>query len=313
MERADGDLAFSRSIADRPVVLGVFLTPTHNGSQASLTPKAGFSFVGDQPTSLLTNLSGVLVPIPILANAATGLGFLNWLPDNDRVVRRVPLLLNIHDQIQPSLVLETLRVAQGASNYLIKSTGDYGSTAGKSTVLDSLKVGDIVVPLQSDGELRVWFGKSDPRRSIPAWKVLQPDADLSDLAGKIVFVGASAALLSDIVATPLNPSTPGVEAHAQLVEQILTGVTLERPDWAAGAEAFLWCSVCDCARRDGSVAAYLLDGAGRARIDRSPELPELERLHAAWGALQPRGAGADRRLRLPIRRRPALQREAATG
>jgi adenylate cyclase len=237
-ERADGDLAFSRSIADRPVVLGVFLTPTHNGSQASLTPKAGFSFVGDQPTSLLTNLSGVLVPIPILANAAMGLGFLNWLPDNDRVVRRVPLLLNIHDQIQPSLVLETLRVAQGASGYVIKSTGDYGSTAGKSTVLDSLKVGDVVVPLQADGQLRVWFGKSDPRRSIPAWKVLQADADLSNLAGKIVFIGASAALLSDIVATPINPSTPGVEAHAQLVEQILTGVTLERPDWAAGAELF---------------------------------------------------------------------------
>ena len=61
-------------------------------------------------------------------------------------------------------------------------------------------------------------------------------ADLSDLAGKIVFVGASASLLYDIVATPLDPSTPGVEAHAQLVEQILSGVTLQRPDWAPGAE-----------------------------------------------------------------------------
>ena len=92
------------------------------------------------------------------------------------------------------------------------------------------------MPLQADGQLRVWFGKSDPRRSIPAWKVLQPDADLSDLAGKIVLVGASASLLSDIVATPIDPSTPGVEAHAQLIEQILSGVTLERPDWAPGAE-----------------------------------------------------------------------------
>ena len=30
-----------------------------------------------------------------------GLGFLNWLPDNDRVVRRVPLLLDVNGQIQP--------------------------------------------------------------------------------------------------------------------------------------------------------------------------------------------------------------------
>src|SRR5208283_5888704 len=92
------------------------------------------------------------------------------------------------------------------------------------------------IPVQADGQLRVWFAGADPRRSVPAWKVLQPDADLSDLAGKLVFIGASASLLVDIVATPLSPSTPGVEAHAELVEQILSGVTLERPDWGRGAE-----------------------------------------------------------------------------
>ena len=220
-ERADGDLAFAHAITDRPVVLGIFLTPTHNGSQASLTTKGGFSFIGDPPTSFIKDFSGVLVPIPALADAAAGLGFLNWLPDNDRVIRKVPLLLDVNGQIQPSLAIETLRVAQGASSFVVKSTTDYGSTAGKSTVLEAVKDGDVVIPVQANGELRVWFGKSDPRRSIPAWKVLQNGADLSDLAGKMIFIGASASMLNDIVATPLDPSTPGVEAHAQLVEQIL--------------------------------------------------------------------------------------------
>ena len=73
--------------------------------------------------------------------------------------------------------------------------------------------------------------------SFPAWRLLEPGVDLSDLAGKIVLVGASASLLSDVVATPLNPSTPGVEAQAQLIEQILDGDELLRPDWAPGAEA----------------------------------------------------------------------------
>jgi adenylate cyclase len=236
LERADGDVALAHAIADRPVVLGVFLTPTHDGAQASLTAKAGFSYVGDPPTPFISRLNGALVPIPVLAEAASGLGFLNWLPDNDRVVRRVPLVIDLNGQIQPSLALETLRVAQGATGYLVKSTTAYGSTAGKSALMEAIKVGDAVVPVQADGELRVWFGKSDPRRSIPAWKVLQPDPDLSDLAGKLVFVGSSATTLADIIATPLNPSTPGVEAHAQLIEQILSGVTLERPDWAPGAE-----------------------------------------------------------------------------
>ncbi len=235
-ERADPDVAFAHAIADRPVVLGVFLTATHNGAQASLATKAGFSFVGDAPTPFLNHLNGALPPIPALADAASGLGFLNWLPDNDRVVRRVPLLIDVNGQIEPSLAIETLRVAQGATGYLVKSAAEFGQTSGKSVGVEAIKVGDVVVPVQADGELRVWFAKSDPRRSIPAWKVLQPDADLSDLAGKLVFVGASASLLSDIVATPLDPSTPGVEAHAQLIEQILSGVTLQRPEWAPGAE-----------------------------------------------------------------------------
>ena len=183
-ESADGDVAFAHAIADRPVVLGVFLTPTHNGSQASLATKAGFSFVGDSPMPFLNQLQGALVPIPELADAASGLGFLNWLPDNDRVVRRVPLLLNVNGQIEPSLAMEALRVAQGASGYIVKSTTAFGATAGKSAGVEAIKVGDVVVPVQADGELRVWFAKSDPRRSFPAWKVLQPDADLSDLAGK---------------------------------------------------------------------------------------------------------------------------------
>jgi len=235
-EAADGDIAFAHAIADRPVVLGVFLTDTHNGAQASLTTKAGFSFVGDDPASYLNHFKGALTPISELATPAAGLGFLNWLPDDDRVVRRVPLVVDLNGQIEPSLAMEALRVAQGASGYLVKSTTAYGKTSGKTEGVEAIKVGDVVIPVQTDGELRVWFAKSDPRRSIPAWKALQPDADLSDLEGKIVFIGASASLLADIVATPLDPSTPGVEAHAQLIEQILSGVTLQRPDWGRGAE-----------------------------------------------------------------------------
>ena len=235
-ERADGDIAFAHAMQDRPVVLGFFLTATHNGSQASLMTKAGFSFVGDPPTPYLTQLNGALPPIPELASAASGLGFLNWLPDADRVVRRVPLLISLNGQIEPSLAMETLRVAQDASGYLVKSTTAFGNTAGKTEGVEAIKDGEVVVPVQADGELRVWFAPSDPRRSIPAWKVLEPDPDLSDLEGKIVFIGASASVLADIVATPLNPSTPGVEAHAQLIEQILSGVTLQRPDWARGGE-----------------------------------------------------------------------------
>jgi adenylate cyclase len=233
----DGDVVFARSIADRPVVLGSVFIPTKNAAPSQIPVKAGFAIAGDAPAPYLEHFSGVLAPLPILMDNASGIGFMNWSPDNDRVIRRVPLLVYVNGQLQPSLDMEALRVAQGASTYIVKSTNASGETAfGGSLGVTAIKVGDISVPTQPATDVRVYFAKSDQRRSIPAWKIFDQGADLSDLAGKIVIVGASASLLSDVVATPLNPSTPGVEVHAQLVEQILSGVALLRPDWAPGAE-----------------------------------------------------------------------------
>ena len=52
-----------------------------------------------------------------------------------------------------------------------------------------------------------------------------------------MLVGTSAAdVVNDLQATPIAPDVPGVEIHAQLLEQILQGAFLVRPDWAVGAE-----------------------------------------------------------------------------
>jgi adenylate cyclase len=59
---------------------------------------------------------------------------------------------------------------------------------------------------------------------------------MDELEGRIVLVGTSAAGLLDQRATPLDRLVPGVEVHAQLIENIVAGIDLARPDWAAGAE-----------------------------------------------------------------------------
>ena len=185
------------------------------------------------------------MPLPELAQHAAGIGFLNWRPDDDRVVRRVPLILNVNGALQPSLAMEALRVAQGASTYIVKSLNASGETAfGQEYGVVAIRNGDLTIPTDAAGDVRVYLAQADPRRSIPAWKALEPGADLSDLRGKIVFFGASAPLLSDIVATPLSRSMPGVEAHAQIVEQLLSGQTLRRPDWAPSAEWMATAVIC---------------------------------------------------------------------
>ena len=157
----------------------------------------------------------------------------------------MPLILSVDGALHPSLAMEALRVAQGASTYIVKSWNASGETAfGEVYGVLSVKNGDLTIRTGPSGDVRVYFARPDPRRSIPAWKVLSPGADLSDLKGTIVFFGASAALLSDIVATPLSPSMPGVEAHAQIVEQLLSGQTLTRPDWAPSAEWMATAVIC---------------------------------------------------------------------
>ena len=52
-----------------------------------------------------------------------------------------------------------------------------------------------------------------------------------------MLIGTSAAgVVNDLQATPIAAGVPGVEIHAQIIEQILEGLYLTRPDWGKGAE-----------------------------------------------------------------------------
>jgi adenylate cyclase len=140
----------------------------------------------------------------------------------------------------PSLGIEALRVAQGASTLIVRSSNASGQTAfGQRTGVNTLKVGDFEIPTDAQGELRVHFSPSEPRRFIPIWKLLSGDVDRGEIQDRIVIVGTSAAGLRDQRATPIDSSVAGVEIHAQVVEQIVSGAWLTRPDWAPGAELLL--------------------------------------------------------------------------
>ena len=83
------------------------------------------------------------------------------------------------------------------------------------------------------------FAHFDRARYTSAGDVLAGRADASLLAGRHIVIGSSATGLLDLRATPLDPSVPGVEIHAQALEQMLSGGGLVRPAWATGAEILL--------------------------------------------------------------------------
>ena len=53
---------------------------------------------------------------------------------------------------------------------------------------------------------------------------------------KLVLIGTSATGLLDRQTTPVDPSMPGVEVHAQILENALSGTWISYPDYAMAAE-----------------------------------------------------------------------------
>ena len=219
-----------------PTIIAMML----NDAGGALPPtKSGFALRQQNQNA---NAPDPLVHVPLnhhaitnhapLQKAANGLGAINAQVDQDGIIRRTSLIFRGGDRLYPSLGLEALRVAQGASSITLKASdiGDeshYASGMG----LSRLKVGQFVVPIEPNGSVRLYYGKSANIERIPAWEILSDDFDVSRLQGRIVFIGSSAAGLKDLRATPINPAIAGVEVHVQTAQQIIDGVYLRRPLW----------------------------------------------------------------------------------
>jgi len=233
----DSDAVFANALRGAPVVLGATLAS--EGAKA-FPSKAGVVAAGDEPAPFLYAFPAVVLPLPALMETAQGLGATNWLPDRDMVVRRVPLLTRVGETIAPSLALEALRVAQGEQSFVVRSSNASGETAyGAKTGVNAVKVGAFQIATGATADVRPHYTFSTPARNISAKAVLQRQASRGDIEGRIVFVGALAVGLGDVRATPLEPVVPGVDVHAQIVESLVTGALLSRPDWAAGLEYFV--------------------------------------------------------------------------
>jgi adenylate cyclase len=235
--RSSHDEAFAAALASTPSVLATALL---DSATSVVQPKAGFAVAGDDPSGFLLTFRGASRNLPLFDEAARGIGTISWAPDRDQVVRGVPLVYRVQDQYVPALAAEALRVAQGAKTYVLKASNASGETAfGRSTGLNSIRIGNIEIPTDARGAVFIKWRHFTDSIYVPAWKVLAGEVPEEDIAGKIVLVGTSAAGLFDVRATPLDPAVPGVEIHAQLLEQMLRGQFVGRPDYALALEEFV--------------------------------------------------------------------------
>ena len=146
-------------------------------------------------------------PIEPIARSAAGLGVVTVVADEDGIYRRAPLVYAYQNYLFPSLGFApiTLSDLKGGELSLRGSLINYYSK------FDSYSIGGVIASAQ-----QVMAGELDDLL-----------VDPFEFEDKIVFIGASAAGLEDLKATPLSSAMPGVMIHASVAANLLRGDVLE--------------------------------------------------------------------------------------
>ena len=209
---------------------------THTGY--TKTSIRGFS--GADPTPFLERHRFILRNVEELDRAAAGRGVFSVASDRvDGIVRRVSMMVTDSEGIFPSLSLEAIRIFKNGRTVIAK-TNEGGSV--ESIILQILRPVRENIEISTDAFSRIWVYYTPHSeyvsQYVSAADVMLDRVDPNRIKDKIVFVGTSSQGLFDVQATPLDAALPGVEVHANIVENILTDTQLTRPLEADTLEVF---------------------------------------------------------------------------
>jgi adenylate cyclase len=224
----DADAKLAAAIAGEKVVLGMAGLEQRD-RRYPFPPQSAPWRLASMRELPVRSYDGHLQSRPEIQRAAAGRALLS-VDAPDQVVRRVPMVARVGNTYLPGLSVEMVRGAAGARLYKLEDLG------GERL---RIVIGDLQVPVQSDGGFWVRFGRHDAQRFVSAEEVLLKKAPRELLEAKLVLVGVTGLGLLDYKLTPLGEQIPGVEIHAQVLEQIFDGSYLRRPARAGWIDASL--------------------------------------------------------------------------
>ncbi|MFW2604643.1 adenylate/guanylate cyclase domain-containing protein [Aliarcobacter butzleri] len=229
------DLEFANVVEYSPVILGYQFDLVKKDNANAKVPQIPAIFIEkDKPQdnkSYLIEAYNTILNIPQIQDKAYSSGFFNNIPDDTGIIRSVPLIISYDDTIYPSLALEVIRVINDTQKVVVQ----YDENGISNIVLD-----DISIPTDRYGRMLINF--RGPERSfkyISAIDIYNNSFDKSEIDGKIVLIGTSAAGLFDLRATPFDSIFPGVEVHANIIDNILMQDFIYKASWLDGANILI--------------------------------------------------------------------------
>ena len=215
------DLILAETLASTPTVGGYFFTFEENDEDNIPLIPTIIVEKGLKNNNSILQPKAVVLNQDVLQEKFYSSGFFNNIPDEGGMIRRVPLIMRYDGMVYPSLVLEMARIYSGVSKVEI-----YGDDVG----VEKIEFGDFSIPTDHAGRLIVNFrGAGRHFKYISAADILNGNFETKEIAEKFVLIGTSAVGLSDLRSIPFDSAIPGVEVHANTLDNVLKGDFIYEP------------------------------------------------------------------------------------
>ncbi|MDA9647844.1 CHASE2 domain-containing protein, partial [Candidatus Pelagibacter sp.] len=208
----DPDKIFSEKLNQSKSVIAVLGSNTPSHSNYDRKAKSRFLSKGGDPKQFTYSYPYSIGSLEELEKNVKGLGSISFLDQLDGIIRSLPLVVKLNDELYPSMGLEMVRVGSKQKNIYIE-LNEIGIN----------RISSRPHKIQTDPNAIIWikYKKSSKDQYISASDVYEGNFSKEFFKDKYVLIGASAQGLFDLVKTPLGKTIPGVEVHANVIENIL--------------------------------------------------------------------------------------------
>lgn len=228
------DDIFGQVVGNSPVIAGYVFAMEDDGIEndgsAPSVPAIFIEKNKPEGQEFLLKPHRAILNIPPLQDRVYSSGYFNTIPDASGLVRSVPMVMKFEDVVYPSLSMEMIRVAMQTNRVSVF----YNEVGTQGIVL-----GDFEIPTDRFGRMYVNYrGGKQTFKYLSLIDIYNNEFDPKEVEGKFILVGTSAAGLLDLRAMPFDSAYPGVEIHANAIDNILQGDFISKPTEAVAYEVF---------------------------------------------------------------------------
>ena len=184
--------------------------PSH--SNYDRKAKARFLSKGGDPKDFTYSYTYSIGSLETLEQSVKGLGSISFLDQTDGIIRSLPLLVRFNNKIYPTMGLEMIRVGNNQKNIYIEMN---------EVGINRISARPYKILSDPNGIIWIRYKNSIKSQYISSSDVYDGKFPENFFKDKYVLIGASAQGLFDLVKTPLGVTIPGVEVHANVIENII--------------------------------------------------------------------------------------------